>query len=186
MRAQLAGTQSDSAGGDQGAGEAQEDEERQRHGVCVVAVRPERGLDQRLVLRAGLRLPRLDGRGLVLGRAVAVVGVVRAAARALEGAAGGEARGLGLLLEVAVGADVLGHPVERLLDALGGVGAVDAPVLRPVVDDLLPAGLRLRCEGRRGCCENSRAADKQDEEERSRAGHRCSLPLWGELNLNGV
>ena len=117
-----------------------------------------------------------------------LVGVVRAAAaRALEGAAGGEARGLGLLLEVAVGADVLGHPVERLLDALGGVGAVDAPVLRPVVDDLLPAGLRLRCEGRRGCCENSRAADKQDEEERFRAGHRVSsFPLWGELNLNGV
>ena len=120
--------------------------------------------------------------------ALAVVGGVRAAAaRALEGAAGGEARGLGLLLEVAVGADVLGHPVERLLDALGGVGAVDAPVLRPVVDDLLPAGLRLRCEGRRGCCENSRAADKQDDEDGLRAGHRVSsFPSWGELNLNGV
>ena len=113
--------------------------------------------------------PVSGSRGLMgaASSSLALSSLVRAAAaRALEGAAGGEARGLGLLLEVAVGADVLGHPVERLLDALGGVGAVDAPVLRPVVDDLLPAGLRLRCQGRGGCCENSRAADKQDEEER--------------------
>ena len=77
-----------------------------------------------------------------------LVGGVRAAAPELWRARPAARRGLGLLLEVAVGADVLEHPVERFLDALGGVGAVDAPVLRPVVDDLLPAGLRLRCEGR--------------------------------------
>ena len=173
------------AGGDQGAGEAQEDEERQGTESALLPFVP--SADWISVSSFG---PVSGSRGLMGAASSSLAPARRRCPSRLrpssEGAAGGETGGLGLLLEVAVGADVLGTLSSASSMHFAGVGAVDAPVLRPVVDDLLPAGLRLRCEGRRGCCENSRAADKQDDEKPFARVIGCSLPSWGEPNLNGV